>query len=895
MKRSLRSWLWRVPIEQEVEEEIALHIEMRTRELVERGVDPKDARAIVLARVGDVSRLTRTCVDLGRRRDREMRLTQWLGEFKDDVRYALRQLKAAPAFSVVAVITLALGIGANSAMFALADATLLRPLPFTEPDRLVTVYELRPEGRPGAVNPVDFLDWRERAHAFTAMSVVTGSTSSIVGADGAAEEIPAQAVSAQFFDVLGVRPIAGRTFVGGDEGPSPDVVVLSEAFWRRRFGADRSIVGKPARLGGRSVSVIGIVPADFQFDIPGTTATGGASLWMLLNTSGGRTAAERYPHYLQVIARLKPGVSIESARADIASVAAGLAREFPATNKNHVATAAPLRDRLIGGELRLTAMLLVGVVGLVLLMCCANVANLLLARASARSREFAVRAALGAGRSRLVRQLLSESLVLAILGGVAGVAIGNVILRVAPSLIPPGLLPAAVTLGFDARVLVFCTLAVVVVAILYGLAPAWHARGASPAQAMTVDSRTTTGSHSRFRHLLATAQVAVAVLLLCGAGLLLRTLLVLTHVDSGARAGELLTLQVSAGGPGGPGADATPDAMRRKYEAYEREVARLPGVRAIAWGSAPPLDGRVYGQNFEIEGDPPRSPADRPGTGYQIVSPSYFRLLGIPLRAGRGLSDVDTAESPQVCVVDQAFVRSYLRGRDPIGTRISINAMVLPPRAITREIVGVVGDVKEQPEEPEMEPHVYVPLAQNPWWVETLVVEPASGPADALTSSVRSALAGVDRDRPATRIRTLAMIGDEATARPRFRTVLIGTFALLSLVLAMVGVFGVLAYSVQQRTREFGLRIALGATTRSVLGLVVSSATPVIAIGTLIGLVTAAALARTIASFLFGVRPLDALTFAAVPVVLAITAAVAMASPAIRASRVDPVEAFRSE
>ena len=890
MKRSLRSWLWRVPIDREVDEEIAFHIEMRTRELVERGVDRQTAREIVLARVGDVSRLKRTCVDLGRKRDREMRMTQFLGELRDDVKFTLRQLKKAPAFTLVAAITLALGIGANSAMFALADATLLRPLPFTEPNRLVTLSEVRGVRR-GAVNPVDFLDWRERARAFTAMSVVTGSVSSIVGADGVAEEIPGQAVSAHFFDVLGVRAIAGRTFVAADEA-SPNVVVLGEALWRSRFGADLSIVGKPARLGGRPVTIIGIVPADFQFDIPGTTSTGAASLWTLLSTSGARTPAERYPHYLQVIARLKPGVSIEAARADIASVADGLAREFPATNKGHVATADPLRDRLIGGELRLTAMLLVGVVGLVLLMCCANVANLLLARASARSREFAVRAALGAGRQRLVRQLLSESLVLAIVGGVAGVAVGTAILRVAPSLIPPGLLPTAVKLGFDGRVLAFCILAVVVVAILYGLAPAWQARAASPAQAMTVDSRTSVGSHSRFRRVLATAQIAVAVLLLCGAGLLLRTLLVLTHVDSGARAGELLTLVVSAGGPG---TDATPDSMRRKYEAYEREVAQLPGVRAIAWGSAPPLDGRVYGQNFEIEGDPPRAPTDRELTGYQIVSPSYFRLLGIPLRAGRGLSEGDAAESPQVCVVDQAFVRRYLRGRDPIGTRISINAMVLPPRAVTREIVGVVGDVKEEPDEPELEPHVYVPLAQNPWWVETLVVAPASGPADALTPSVRSALARVDRDRPATRIRTLTTIGDEATARPRFRMVLISTFALLSLVLAMVGVFGVLAYSVQQRTREFGVRIALGATTRSVLALVVSSATPVITIGTVIGLVAAAVLARTITSFLFGVRPLDPLTFAAVPVVLAITAAVAMASPALRASRVDPMEAFRAE
>ena len=760
MKRSLRSWLWRVTLDQEVEEEIAFHVEMRTRELVDKGLDPRIAREMVLARLGDAARLKRTCVDLGRKRDREMRLTQWLEEFRDDVRFAVRQLRMSPGFTLVATITLALGIGANSAMFALADATLVRPLPFPESDRLVSLSEFW-QGQPGgAVNPVDFVDWAERTRSFTAIAAVVGGSGSIVGDDGVAEQVPSQAVTSRFFDVLGVRPIAGRTFRNDDDRPAPDVVVLSEGFWRRRFGADPTLVGRATRLGGQVFTVIGIVPADFQFDLPGTTSAGPSMMWTLLTTPQDRGPAQRYPHYLQVIGRLKPEVALEVARADIAAVADAIAREAPGTNKGHIATAEPLRNRMIRGELRLTAILLLGVVGLVLLMCCANVANLLLARASARSREFAIRSALGAGRRRIVRQVMSESLVLAGLGGLVGGALGAAILEVAPSLIPPGLLPAAVTLTFDGRVLMFCALAALVVAVLYGLSPAWQVTRMPPVQAMTNDGRTVTGSSAVFRRALAISQVAVAVFLLCGAGLLLRTLLALESVDSGSRARDLLTMVVAGGGPV---RDSMPESMWRRYQAFEREVEQVPGVSGVAWGSALPFDGLWYGQNFEIDGDPLRLPADRDMAGYQIVSPSYLPLLGIPVLDGRGFSESDTADSPQVCLVDETFVRRFLRGRTPLGMRVAINAMVQPPRAVTREIVGVVGQVKERPDEVEPQPHVYVPHAQNPWWTATLVVQPTNGPAEALTPAIRAALARVDRDRPATRIRTVMAIGDEAT------------------------------------------------------------------------------------------------------------------------------------
>jgi putative ABC transport system permease protein len=817
-----------------------------------------------------------------------MRLTQWLGDLKDDVLVALRQMKASPAFALVAVLTLALGIGANSAMFAVADATLLRPLPYPQPDRLMMVSELRPDGSRGFANPLDFVDWSERTRTFDAMAGAMSGQTSIMGADGVAQPLPTQAVTAHFFDVLGIRPIVGRTFQPSDETPRPDAVVLGEGLWRSHLSADPAAVGGPIKLGGRVFTVVGVVPASFQFDIPGFAQIGRSQVWTVLNPPASRSPAERYPHYLPVIGRLKSGITIDAARAEMANISDALAEESPATNKGHRTTVDPLRERLASRELRLTSFLLFGVVAFILLMCCANVANLLLARTSERSRELAVRSALGAGRQRIVRQLFTESLVLAALGGVLGMALGASILKAAPSFIPPGLLPQSVPLAFDQRVLIFSAATVFVVAILYGLAPAWLATGMSLAKIMSLDSRTATGGSSKLRRTLAIAEIAAAVLLLCGAGLLLRTLLTLQDVDPGHRAGDLLTTLV------GPGFGRNPDSMRQFYAGIEREVRSAPGVRDVAWGSAMPLEGLFWEQSFQIDGDPPRPPTDRDGTGYQIVSPSYFRLLGVPVLQGRVFTDADATNAPQVAIVDEAFVRRYLKGRTPVGTRVSVNAMVMPPQAVLREIVGVVKHIKDRPDEPEARPQLYVPIAQNTWTLAALIVQPASGPAEAVAPAVRTAVARIEPDRP-LQFRTLTTIQTQATARPRFRAVLVGAFAVLALTLALVGVFGVLAYSVQQRTREFGVRIALGASATSVLRLVLSSAGGVIGIGIALGLFAAAILSRSISAFLFGVPPIDPITFIAVPLVLMATAAIAVAAPAWRASRVDPVVAFRNE
>jgi putative ABC transport system permease protein len=895
MKRSLRSWLWWVPIDQEVDEEIAFHIEMRTRELVERGVDPREARAIVLARVGDVSRLTRTCVDLGRRRDREMRLMQWLGELRDDVKFTLRQLKAAPGFTLVAAITLALGIGANSGMFALADATLIRSLPYPASDRLVMVFERSGTSPRVPVSPANLLDWADQNHSFEAMGAITlgaGGGPLVEAPDGSLQSADRQTVSAQFFDVLGVAPLVGRTFRPDDarKGAAP-VVVMNEALWRSRFGADAAVVGRVIRLNGEPFTVIGIVPDTVQLQRP-------ARIWSLLPQLP--PSFPRGSRFLQAIARLKPGVTLDAARADLAVVAERLARAHPDTNKDWSITIDPLRTGIMGAQLETTSAFLLGVVGFVLLLCCANVANLVLARGSARARELAVRAALGAGRSRIVAQLLTESVVLASIGGALGAGVGATIVKVAPTLIPAGLLPAAATIAFDWRVTIFCAAATLVVGVLFGLMPAWHATRTSLLHTLSSESRSATRQSGRFRSLLVAGEVATAVLLLCGAGLLLRTLLVLNSFDTGYRADSdsVLTLDFSIEALRVGTRYPTPQSLMQFYDQATRAVNAIPGVRTIGWSTGLPYGTTEMGRpRFDIAGDPPKAEADRPTADLQAASPGYFSTMDLPITAGRGFDERDTSQSTLVCIVSETFVRRHLGGRNPIGARIVIGPSV-PGMAFlvtTREIVGVTRSLKDRMDEPYEATQVYVPLAQLPWPDTYLVVQASTGRVQALLEPIRAAIARIDRNVPVRRERTLTDLANLTTAPHRFRAVIVGTFAVLSTLLAMVGIFGVLSYSVQQRAREFGVRIALGATTGSVLRLVLHSAARTIGAGTVIGLGASALLARSISTFLFGVQPIDPVTFVSVALLLLFTAAIASAAPALRAARVDPVEAFRSE
>jgi putative ABC transport system permease protein len=814
---------------------------------------------------------------------------QWLDDLRGDLRFALRQLRSAPGFAVVATLTLALGIGVNSAIFALVDATLLRPLPLPDADRLVMIWEQNETTERGRISPLNMNDIAERARTF---SVISGYVPNVGGmvmssGSGVAENVARQWLpSARIFDALNLRPVVGRLFQEADETAGVPLVVLSDAFWRTRFGADSAIVGRDLRLDGESFTVIGVAPPEAQL-------IGETDIWALRPFP--RVPQARIPRVLLTVGKMKPGVTLQEATADLTIIASALAQEYPDVNRGRSVMIEPLRDALVGTDLRRTSLLFVGVVGFVLLICCVNVANLLLARATVRDRELAIRAALGAGRMRVARQLLTESLLLSTMGAAIGLAIGAAILSVAPRIIPDGLLPGAVTLQFDARVVLFAFAAALFVGIVFGLVPAWQATKFSSPQTNTPDTRTTTGGGAVIRNMLVVSEVATAVLLLFGAGLLLRTLLAVENVDKGYRADNALTMIVDPMASTYP----TPESLKAFFDDVEREVRTIPGVESVAWASTLPLGPSYAGRySFEIVGGPLAADGERPTADLQIVSGTYFETLDLPLLVGRQFTEHDTRQTVPVCIVNEAFARTYLQGRSPIGMRLSLRPAAAPQaQPQIREIVGVARQVKARPDETEDFLQVYVPMTQRIMDDIFLVVRAGSVPAATLAPSVRAAIGRIDKAQlvGVRDVRTLDDIAASATARHRFRAVLVLTFAALALLLAMVGVFGTLAYTVQQRVREFGLRMALGASAASVWRLVAGSAALMITVGVAIGLLLAAASGRLLASMLFGVQPLDGRTFTIVTVLLAVTALLSIAAPAWRATRVDPARTLRAE
>jgi putative ABC transport system permease protein len=806
--------------------------------------------------------------------------------FVQDLRYAARVLRQAPGFTLIAVAVLAIGIGANSAIFSLVDAVVLRALPFPHPDELAMLWEHSPGYVHNRVSPLNFSDWHDQNQVFTAMAAVSGGSRVLTGAGSAPERITGQAVTRSFFDLLGVTPLAGRVFTADDFTQSASVVIFSERIWRARFGADPTLIGRSVTLDSQPVTVVGILPASFQLLYA-------ADMWtpFLIRHSPD----QRKPHYLQVIARRKPGVTLEQARAGMNLVADQIAQASPETNKGWTVTVEPLRDALVPGDLRTTSVVLAGVVGFVLLMACANVANLLLARGAGRSREMAVRASLGGSRGRIVRQLLTESLLLAAMGGAAGLTLAWLLVRFAPAFLPAGTLPAGFTLTLDARVAAFAAAATLLTGIVFGLAPVFQAARTSLGDALRSGGRSATGHGSAFRTVLAAGEIAVAVMLVAGAGLLARTLLSMQQVDPGYRAENVLTAAVNL-----PFNRYAPTRAATFYRNVEHELAALPGVRAAIGGSLP-LDGQDIGQSFEVVGDPPIDSSSRPAANYQMIGSGYFDALGIPLLRGRAFDERDSASAPPVCIVNEEFVRRYLHGKDPLAARITVDSMDLRgPTPVTRDVVGVIRQVKVQgPDERENTVDIYVPVAQNAWFWAKIVARAGAGslstdPA-ALLAAVKAAVAKFDQDLPLTRVRSMEQVASDAIAQPRFRAELVGAFAALALALAAAGVFGVLAFAVSQRTREFGIRMALGAQRGDVLAMVVRGGLRITLLGVALGLAGAAAVTRSLATLLFNVQPLDPVTFAAAPILLSLVALAACALPALRASRVDPAVALRQE
>ena len=878
----------------EIVDELSQHLDDHWRELVDGGAPPDEATRLTRLEL-DQSRALAT--HLAPLRQAHVTPTVPLGgsgghplaDLWRDLRYAVRVLGKEPGFTLAAALTLALGIGANSAIFALVDATLLRPLPFPHPDRLVAVWEQTRQTPKARVSPLNMLDWQARSQRVEAIGGYVPNIGGMVlgGGVGPPETVSRQWVTYGLFDALGVTPIVGRTFQRADDERGVNAVVLSDSFWRTQFGADPGVVGTTLRLDGDPYTIVGVVPDEAQI-------IGRASIWALVAITQAPPRA-RGAYAFHAIGRLKDHTTIEAAQGDLDAVATGLAREFPTTNAGRDVRLVPLREEVFGRELRQTAGLFLAVVGLVLLICCANVASLLLTRATARRRELAIRSALGAHRGRVVRQLLTESLVLAAIGGALGLAVGAVILDAAPAVIPEALLPAVVTLALDARVVAFCAVASILAGVFFGLAPAWQATDFSAAQALASSSRTSTSSRGGLRVVLVAGQVATAVVLLFCAGLLLRTLLAVEGVDRGYRAESVLTMIVDPMGSQYP----TDADELRFYEGVSREVSSLPGVTSLAWATTLPMgqsyEGSVF---FALVGDARPAERQQPTADYQVVSPGYFRTVDLPLVAGRGFDERDTAGAPRVCIVNEALARTYVPGAQAVGRQIAMRSGEGPDAAsVSCEIVGVARQVKGHPAEETDLLQIYVPLAQDTPGDIFLLVRAASADAAGLTPGVRAAIARLD---PAQLVSvrspvTLDDVAAEATARHQFRAVLVAAFAALALVMAMVGLFGVLAYTIQRQARDFGVRRALGATTRDLLLLVGAWAAKVIGGGAVLGLVISPLAGRLLETMLFGVKPLDIATFVLVTVVVAAAAVVSALGPAWRASRVDAASALRME
>jgi putative ABC transport system permease protein len=877
--------------EADIIEELSQHLDERYEELVRLGLPPAQAATAAMDEVTAPDTLVQDLQPLRQSRapDRHPPASPGgsiLAEIWADLRFALRSLRLQPTFAAIAILTLALGIGTNSAIFALADATLLRPLPLPEPQRLAMLFESTQAAPRTGVSPLNLQDWARRSRSFDGMAAYVPGVGGMVmtGADGTAQTVPRQWVTAGIFDVLGLDAIVGRTFSAEDDTRKRNAVVLSESFWTSRYHADPGIVGTDVRLDGEMYTILGVVPDQAQL-------IGRASLWGLIAIQDAPPSA-RNARFLRAVGRLHPEATLQSAAAELDSIAQSLAREHPDSNRGRGIQIDPFQQAMIGSDLRQTALLFLGVVGFVLLICCANVANLLLVRGNERARDLAIRSALGANRWRVARQILTESLLLAVLGCAIGLALGAAILRVAPAILPDDLLPASVHLVFDLRLVGFGIAAALLVGILFGLAPAWQATRIAPAQAIGAGTRGSSSRGGRLRSLLVIVEVATAVVLLFGAGLLLRTLLAMENADRGYRADHQLTVLVDPLSDSYP----TPESLLRFFADIEREVASIHDVEAIAWSSVLPLGGEEEQAAFEVPAAAPVPASERPVSDYQVVSPAYFRSLDVALRSGRAFDATDRTDSVPVAIVNESFARSHLQGIDPLGARIALPADGdADAPAVVREIVGVVADVRTRATDAAATAQIYVPLAQDPRDDIYLLVRSASGATAALAGPVLDAVARVDTEQLVSvrDLTTLEGVAWEATSRHRLRAVLVVTFAALALLLAMVGVFGILAYSVQQSTRDFGVRMALGASTGDVMRLVLRRASALIATGTLVGLLLAMILSRWLVTVLYEVEPLDPLTFAGVAVVLAITAAASTLGPAWRAARLRPVEALR--
>ena len=807
-----------------------------------------------------------------------------MDELTKDLRFALRMIRNSPGFTFIAVLTLALGIGANTGIFSFVDAVLLKPLPFPQAERILNVWEKRPDGGRNGNSTLNFLDWKNQNTVFTAMAAQTWDSVTLTGAD-VPVELRDGHVSAPYFDIFGAKPMLGRTFAAGEDQPGKQYeVVLTHKIWVSRFGADRSIIGRSIRLNGRPYTVIGVMP-------PGIFDREWQDLWTPLAFEP-KDMTRNY-HWMISWARLKPDVTLAQARQQMTAIAARIAHDYPKSNKGWSVTIDRYQNRFVNDNLKRSLLVLLAAVGTVLLIGCVNLANLLLVRGAGREREVAIRSALGAGRGRLVRQFLTESVLLAGLGGAVGVGIGFGLMVALKAWIPPSLLPAEADVQLNGSVLLFTAAIVVATGILFGIAPAVHAARPDLVGSLKEGGRGATSGAGRrhVRNALVVAEIAMAFIVLSGATLLIRSFYQLQRVNPGFDATNVITMwlpMTSEQYPDGPRIVSYIGQVLDKLQA-------VPGVREAATTSGLPLEGWSEGMPFLIEGQPFLDLANRPAANYKRVSPSYLSTLGMQLLKGRWLAESDTQGNLPVIVVNQTMTKRYFKGQNPIGKHILIQQIIPGQPALGPEIpwqvVGVVADEKADGLD-DSSPGVYVSYKQSPTPNTALVVRGAMDPAH-LVKSIQAAVWQLNKNQALDDIKTLEQIKSESLGENRLRTVLLGAFAGLALLLGAIGIYGVVSYSVAQRTHEMGVRAALGATRWDQVRLVLKSGMSLTAVGLVIGVLGALGLTRLLASFLFGVSPGDPWTLAIVSLVLAAVAAIACFIPARRAARVDPMVALR--
>jgi predicted permease len=807
-----------------------------------------------------------------------------------DLRYAARKLARTPGFTAIAVLTLALAIGANSAIFSVIDGVILKPLPFFQPDRLTALPNSR-EGRGGRMpsSVPDFADYRTQSHSFSALAGLARGTTNVTGGSEP-ERVPSVRVSANFFSLMGVPPALGRGFANGEDAQgAARVAVISDALWTRRFARDPKIVGKTVSLDGEPFTVVGVAPATFTYPNQ-------PDLWMpLVFTPEDLGEDSRGSHWIDVIGRLAPGVTLDRAQREMQTIAVRLEQQYPRTNTNMGAQVVPLQEYLVG-DVRPQLFVMLGAVGFVLLIACANVANLLLVRAASRETEMAVRTALGAGRGRIVRQLITESVLLAAIGGLLGALLAawgvDLLTMVAGDRVP-----RIHEVQLDGSALVFTAAIALGTGLLFGLIPALHAARASVSGMLREGGRGQSGGRgaTRVRSTLVVTEMALSVVLLIGAGLLIRSFSNLLHVDPGFRAERVMTFDVSA-----PSTKYAQFHQLRTLATRITDAMKLvPGAQSSAIVYGLPLNEQTVRTSAHVVGTPQESPTERKIIDLSMVTPGYFATMGIPLRQGRDFTDQDRSGAPLVCIVNEEFVKRYMGGKSPLGQRLEVGwtqdtLAGTPPVTLGGEIVGVVGNVRRHGLSRDLYPEVHISYMQPTTSDYAVVVRSTADPA-AVTAAVRAQMRMIDPDIPVQRVRQLTELIASSVQQPRFYMLLLATFAAVALVLAVVGIYGVVSYAVSQRTREIGIRIALGASRRQVVRTVLGHGLSLTTAGVVVGVAAAFWITRLLATLLFGVSPLDAVTFIGVTATLLGVATLACVVPARRAARVDPVTAMRAD